>query len=83
VTKRGGLFITEHAIQRYRERVEDVTEDQARERLSGPVFDLAGAMGACAVVLTTGHRAICEGGAIVTVLSRQVKVRRKRPIGDE
>ncbi len=78
-----GLTVTAHAIERYIERVEAVSEDEAIERLSGPVFDLAGAMGACAVILTSGHRAICENGHIVTVLSRQAKVRRKRPVGDE
>lgn len=78
-----GLTVTAHAIERYQERVAPVSDDEARDRLSGPVFDLAGAIGACAVVLTTGHRAVCEGGAIVTVLSRKAKVRRKRPIGDE
>lgn len=78
-----GLRVSDHAVQRYRERVEHVSEDEARDRLSGPVFDLAGAMGACAVVLTSGHRAVCQDGVIVTILSRQAKVRRPRPIGDE
>lgn len=62
------IVVTLHAIRRYRERVAKVPARIIVERLSGPAFDICDRMGGGAVILPTGHRAVCGDGAVITVL---------------
>ena len=62
------LTVTDHAIARYRERVEDIPDECIVERLTGPLFDLAARMGGGSVILPSGHRVVCSKIAVVTVL---------------
>ena len=75
------IHVTAHAIQRYRERVADVTEDAARTVLSGPVFQIAVQIGAGIVRLGTGHRAVIDDGCVITVLPVENYRRHLRRIG--
>jgi hypothetical protein len=65
--------VTRHAVSRYRERVADVTEQQAEAALSCPAIMAAIEIGAPCVRLGTGHRAIIEGGFVVTVIPPESK----------
>lgn len=60
--------VTMHAILRYQERVANVSIDDACAALTGPAFVLVNAMGGGAVILSTGHRAVCRDGSVITVL---------------
>ena len=62
------VIVTLHAIRRYRERVEPVPAGVVVARLSGPAFDVCNRLGGGAVILPSGHRAVCGDGAIITVL---------------
>lgn len=62
------LIVSNHAIERYQERVEPVSEACARERLSTPAFSAAAAFGAKYVKLPTGARAVVLNNTVVTVL---------------
>lgn len=61
-------IVTLHAIRRYRQRVEKIPARIVIERLSGRAFDTCDAMGGGAVILPTGHRAVCGDGAVITIL---------------
>lgn len=65
------IHVTGHAIQRYRERVANVPDDEVRARLSIPAVEFAVKFGAPFVRLPTGQRVVIEGGAIVTVLPKE------------
>lgn len=65
-----GIRVTDHAIQRYRERVTDVPDEQIVAALSGKAFAACSAIGRGAVVLPTGHRVIVDNGIVVTVLPK-------------
>lgn len=67
------IVITLHAIRRYRERVEKVPARVVIERLSGPAFEAVNMLGGGAVILPSGHRAICGDGAVITVLPHGYK----------
>jgi hypothetical protein len=72
------LHVTAHAIERYRERVENVPTDEIHRRLSGRAFDIASSIGAD-VILPTGHRAVIRSGLIITILpSKRWVARRKK-----
>lgn len=62
------LKVTAHAILRYQERVEPVSDECAREILSGPLFQTAAKFGARYVRLGTGQRIVIEQGIVKTVL---------------
>lgn len=64
------LIVSQHAICRYIERVEPVSEACARERLSTPAFVAATAFGAKYVKLHGGARAVVLNNTVVTVLER-------------
>ena len=78
------LFVSHHAEQRYRERVEDgLSTATVIERLTSPVIRQAAAFGAPYVRLPGGQRVVIERGSIVTVLPKEQNVcalvrRRKR-----
>lgn len=66
-----GLYtVTPHAIERYQQRVANVTVAEAIAALSGPAFQIIHAIGRGAVRLPSGHRAICENGVVTTVLTK-------------
>lgn len=60
--------VTDHAIKRYRERVEDLPDECVVACLSGPLFNLVASMGGGSVILPSGHRVVCSSVAVVTVL---------------
>lgn len=66
------LFVTAHAIERYRQRVRDLPEVEIVARLSTRAFEAAKDMGRCAVILPSGHRAVMRSGAVITVLPHGV-----------
>ncbi|ALH82920.1 hypothetical protein [Sphingopyxis macrogoltabida] len=67
------IVVTLHGIRRYRERVAKVPARVVVETLSGPAFDACNRLGGGAVILPTGHRAVCGDGAVITVLPRGCK----------
>ena len=62
------LVVSFHAIKRYRERVEDVSNCEAIARLSGPAFLAALDFGAPFVKLAGGQRALNRDDTVVTVI---------------
>lgn len=64
------ITVTRHAIERYQERVEPVSDDEAVARLSCPAIEKAAAFGARYVVLGCGNRAVIVDGHVVTVLAK-------------
>lgn len=60
--------VTAHAIERYQERVENLSHEAVTERLSCPAVQVAAAFGACFVRLSTGHRIVIKDGDVITVL---------------
>jgi len=62
------LFVTPHAIQRYRERVEDVSPLEVDRRLNEPVFIRAAYFGAPFVKLGGGQRVVIKSWRVITVL---------------
>lgn len=62
------LFVTPHAIARYRERVEDVPAITVHHRLNAPAFRIAADFGARFVRFGRGQRAVIIKYAVVTVL---------------
>lgn len=62
------LTVSHHAIQRYQERVANVTEEQARAALSTRAIQIAAKFGARFVRLGTGHRVAISDSVVVTVL---------------
>ncbi|ALC12494.1 hypothetical protein [Sphingopyxis sp. 113P3] len=67
------LTVTDHAITRYRERVEDIPDECIVQTLTGPQFDMVAKMGGGSVILPSGHRVVCSAIAVVTVLPKGVK----------
>lgn len=65
--------ITAHAIQRYRERVDDVEPNIAREMLRSfaPIIDRAAAFGCDTIVLGNGARLKLKGATVCTVLQKR------------
>lgn len=60
--------ITAHAIERYRERVADLTDEAICIALCSPTVLTAIEFGAPFVRLATRQRIVIEDGAVVTVL---------------
>lgn len=63
-----GLFITAHALQRYRERVEPSADTEIARRLSSDAIVAAANFGARCVRLPGRQRVILDQGAVITVL---------------
>lgn len=64
------ITVTNHAIERYQQRVANVSVAEAIAALSGPAFQIAHKIGRGAVRLPSGHRAICLNGVVTTVLPK-------------
>ncbi len=63
------VFLTRHAIQRYRERVADVPAADIWRALDIPAVRIAIEFGARFVRLSGGQRIVLEQNRIVTILS--------------
>lgn len=61
------IRVTAHALERYRRRVEDVSNSEATCRLSSPHIQRAVEVGASAVILPSGHKVVLVGNRVVTV----------------
>lgn len=68
--------ITRHAIDRFRERIADIPEEQIRARLDTPAVRLALRIGAPFVKLGSGHRLVVRDNAIISVLDVDHKAKR-------
>lgn len=68
-------ILTVHAIERYVQRVEAVTEEEVIARLDTPHIRSLIAFGASKIKLATGHRLVIVEGRIVTVTPKPLKKR--------
>ena len=76
------IWVSNHAIQRYRERVEDLSTLKIVAALSGRAFKTALAFQCNAVKLPSGHRAVLsDTGEVVTVLPLGKHVTNCRGLG--
>lgn len=62
------LLVTDHAVQRFQERVRPCSDHEARTALSTPAVKAAAMFGAQFVRLATGHRIALKGHVVMTVL---------------
>lgn len=62
------LRVSSHAIERYQERIANVSDDEARAALSTRAIQLAASFGARFVRLATGHRVAIADNTVTTVL---------------
>ena len=72
------IYPTDHAIQRYQERVHQCSKAEAIASLTSPVIELAARFGAMTVKLGTGQRILLKGNVVVTVLSSDHRARQLR-----
>jgi len=76
------LHVSQHAIERFRERVADLSDQAIVDALSTPVIQLAAALGAeCHVRLPTGQRITVKDRTVVTVLPAEQYQRQVRRQG--
>src|SRR4051794_34975858 len=70
VAERSWIYITPHAIDRYIERIEAVSRDDAVAliRAAEPAIRVAKDFGATVVKMKNGARLVCEGRKVVTVM---------------
>lgn len=64
------IRVTQHAIERYQERVRNVTDEDARAALSCAAIVIAAQFGAPYLKLGTGQHVVIKDGAVVTVLPK-------------
>jgi hypothetical protein len=69
------IHVSTHAIQRYQERVENVSADEVRERLCRPAIAKAVQFGARYIRLGSGHRLVILNQTVVTVLPVHIGLR--------
>lgn len=62
------VHVTRHAIERYRERVADVSDERAVEALTSRAIELADDFGAPVVRLGGGQRVVLKNHSVITVL---------------
>lgn len=62
------LLVTDHAVERFQQRVRPCTDQEARQALSTPAVQAAALFGAQFVRLATGHRIALKGHVVMTVL---------------
>jgi hypothetical protein len=70
------MLITQHARQRFRERVANLTDEAIDAALSSPTIIRAMQFGARYVRLGTGQHVVINEGVIVTVLPKDAPLRR-------
>jgi len=73
------IHITAHAVLRYRQRVADVSDDQARQCMDTAAVRSAVLFGAPYVRLASGQRLVVQDGAVVTVLPSDMKAGKLDP----
>lgn len=61
------IIITNHAVERYQERVENVPRAEVKRRLTSRAVAAAVSFGAPVVKLATGHRVVIVENRVVTV----------------
>jgi hypothetical protein len=61
------LHVSKHAVERYQQRVADVTEAEAVAALSTPAIQAASEFGAEYIRLGSGHRVVVKDGVVITV----------------
>lgn len=64
------IHVTAHAIERYQERVANLSDDIVTTILSAPVIQRAADFGAPYVRLVTGNRIVIQNHTVVTVLPK-------------
>ena len=72
------VLVTAHALERYRRRVENVSDAEAYCRLASPHIQAAIELGARSVILPSGHKIVLHGNRVVTVKPRHREKRRAR-----
>lgn len=72
------VLVTAHALERYRRRVENVSDAEAYCRLASPRIQAAIRAHATAVILPSGHKVILAGNRVVTVKPKSCHKRRIR-----
>ena len=65
--------LTDHAVDRYQQRVADIPREAIEQAINTPAFRTAMEIGAKAVILSNGCRAIIADGAIVTFTRGKAK----------
>ncbi len=75
------MIITSHAIERYQERVANVSDDEARLALASPAVRAAALFGCKYVRLATGQRIVVEDGIVKTVLPSENYRKQVRRLG--
>lgn len=68
------VFLTRHAIQRYRERVADLPAAAIWAALDIPAVHVAIDFGAQFVKLSGGQRVVLRANSIVTILPREFRL---------
>lgn len=68
------VTVSRHAMDRYRERVANVSDREIFEALTTPTFELAVELGAPMVKLPGGHHAVLREDTVVTVLPSDASV---------
>lgn len=64
------MHVTHHAIERFQERIRNVSDAEAIAALTTPAILRAAAFGAKFVRLGSGHRVVIADDSIVTVLPK-------------
>ena len=67
------VHVTRHAIERYIERVAQVSECAVRCVLSGSIIQRGAAFGSPFIRLGTGQRVVLDDATVVTVLPKDCK----------
>lgn len=76
------LHISTHAIERFRERVANLSDDMILAALSSPAIRAAASLGAeCNVRLPTGQRIAVKDHTVITVLPAEQYQRQVRRQG--
>lgn len=68
------VTVSRHAMDRYRERVADVSDREIFAALTTPTFELAVELGAPMAKLPGGHHAVLRQDTVVTVLPSDASV---------
>tara|TARA_R110000772_G_scaffold89304_2_gene185141 strand:+ start:21695 stop:21970 length:276 start_codon:yes stop_codon:yes gene_type:complete len=68
------IAVSNHAVERYIERVAAVSHAKALAAMQTPTIRLAASIGAPFVKLGSGHVVVIEGGAVVTILPKDHNV---------
>lgn len=64
------FYLTDHAVERYQERVENIAPGEIFQRLNTQAMRVAVQIGARCVKLPTGHRAVLKGRHVVTIVPK-------------